>query len=204
MRVYERGYDSRFPVVCMDESTKQQVQEIVEGLPLTAGQGHRYDHEYKRNGVSHLFMYYEPLGGYRHMEVKDAHTAREWVYTIKDLMEGQYKEAEKVTFVLDNLRTHNPEFFYQFLPPKEAGDMVKRLEFCYTPKHGSWLNMAEMEFSILQKQCLDRRIPDQERLKKEIAKWEEDRNKQGACTKWRFTTDKARIKLRKLYPSISP
>lgn len=174
--IYKRKYDPKRPIVCMDESTKQHIKETETPLPLCPGHGHRYDYEYERNGVSHLFMYYEPLVGHRQVFVEGSHTKKEWVFTMKSLMEGRYKEAEKVIWVMDNLSTHKPSAFYEFLPAKEARALLRRMEFHFTPKHGSWLNMAEIEFSVLQKECLDRRVPDQGILKNEIAVWEAQRN----------------------------
>ena len=202
LEIYQRPYDSLHPVVCMDESMKQHTKEIIRPRYVSPGKPYRYDYEYERNGVSHLFMYYEPLGGYRRVYVEKAHTKREWVLTMKSLMEECYSQVQKVTFVMDNLATHQASAFYEFLQPKKAQELLNRMEFQYTPKHASWLNIAEIELSVLSRECLDRRISDQQTLIEEISIWEEKRNKKGACTNWRFQSKDARIKLRRLYPSI--
>ena len=202
LEIYQRPYNSLYPVVCMDESMKQHTREIVRPWNVSFGKPCRYDYEYERNGVSHLFMYYEPLRGSRRVYVEEAHTKREWVLTMKSLMEECYSQARKVTFVMDNLATHQASAFYEFLHPQEARELLNRMEFHYTPKHASWLNIAEIELSVLSRECLNRRIPDQQTLKEEISIWEDKRNKKGACTNWRFQTKDARIKLKKLYPSI--
>ena len=202
LEIYQKPYDSLYPVVCMDESMKQHTKEIVRPRFVSEGKPYLYDYEYERNGVSHLFMYYEPFGGYRRVYVEQAHTKREWVLTMKSLMEGRYSQSKKVIFVMDNLATHQASAFYEFLHPKEARELLNRMEFHYTPKHASWLNIAEIELSVLSRECLGRRIPDQQTLVKEISIWEKERNKKGACTNWRFQSKDARIKLKKFYPSI--
>lgn len=202
LEIYQKPYDPLYPVVCMDESMKQHTKEIVRPWRVSSGRPYCYDYEYERNGVSHLFMYYEPLVGLRRVYVEKAHTKREWVLTMKSLMEECYSQARKVTVVMDNLATHQPSAFYEFLPPQAARELLNRLEFHYTPKHASWLNIAEIELSVLSRECLDRRVPDQQTLREEIALWESRRNEKGACTNWRFQTKDARIKLKKFYPSI--
>ena len=202
LEIYQKPYDSLYPVVCMDESMKQHTKEIVRPRFVSEGKAYLYDYEYERNGVSHLFMYYEPFGGYRRVYVEQAHTKREWVLTMKSLMEDRYSQAKKVIFVMDNLATHQASAFYELLQPKQARELLNRMEFHYTPKHASWLNIAEIELSVLSRECLGRRIPDQQTLVKEISIWEKERNKKGACTNWRFQSKDARIKLKKFYPSI--
>ncbi len=147
-------------------------------------------------------MFLEPMSGFRHVDVLTSHDRKDWVYVMKSLMEKYYKEAQRVTFVLDNLSTHNPKFFYEFLNPEEARSLLNRIEFKYTPKHASWLNMAEIGFSVLSRECLDRRIPDRESLTHEITLWEKEKNKKHHKVTWRFTTKDARINLKKFYPSI--
>jgi hypothetical protein len=200
--IYKRPYDPNFPVLCMDETTKQLIKEVCRPLPLSPGHGERIDYEYERNGVGHLFMFFEPLAGFRRVFVDEAHTKREWVKNLQEIMKIKYKDAKKVTLVMDNLATHSPAALYEFLPAEEARQLLKRLDFQYTPKHGSWLNMAEIEFSILSKECLDRRIADSSILKSEISIWGNERNKKNSCVNWQFATENARIKLRKLYPTI--
>jgi len=200
--VYQGAYCENHPLVCMDETSKQLVKETK--LPLAAQQGQieRYDYEYERNGVSNLFMLCAPLLGWRQVKVTERRTKVDWAQCMKDLVDIHFPEAQKITVVLDNLNTHRPASFYEAFSPEEARRIINKLEFHYTPKHGSWLNIAEIEFSALQGQCLDRRIPDREVLKREVAAWEKQRNKQSVKVNWRFTTADARIKLKKLYPSI--
>lgn len=200
--VYKRPYDSNFPVVCMDESSKQQIKEIREPLPAVPGKPQRYDTEYERNGVSNMFIFFEPLAGSRDINVTDTRTAVDWAMQIKTLVDDSYPNAEKIILVMDNLNTHTGASLYKTFSPEEARRILERLEIHYTPKHGSWLNMAEIEFSILSKQCLDRRIPNQKKLKKEIFAWVKKRNSISSPMKWRFTTKDARIKLEKLYPTV--
>ena len=204
LEIYQKPYDPLHPVVCMDGSMKQHTKEVVRPRFVSSGKPYCYDYEYdeKRNGVSHLFMYYEPFKGYRRVYVEKAHTKREWVLTMKSLMEECYSQARKVTVVMDNLATHQPSAFYEFLCPEEARDLLNRMEFHYTPKHASGLNIAEIELSVLSRECLDRRIPEQQTLIEEISSWEKKRNRKGACTNWRFQSKDARVKLKKLYPSI--
>lgn len=203
LAVYQRPYDSRYPQVCMDESSKQQVREVRAPLPAQPGQAQRYDTEYERNGVSNLFLFFEPLTGRRHLSVTDQRTAVDWAHQIQQLVDVHYPEAERITLVMDNLNTHTPASLYKAFSPAEARRLLERLEMHYTPKHGSWLNMAEIEFSVLSKQCLDRRIPDQPTLQREVAAWEAERNARATVMEWRFTTEQARIKLKRLYPTIN-
>ena len=200
--IYKRPFDPRFPVVCTDETTKQLIKEICKPLPISPGHGERIDYEYERNGVGHLLMFFEPLGGYRRVFVETNHSKKEWVCSLRDLMTTKYKDAEKVTLVMDNLAVHSPAALYEFLPAEEARQLLRRLEFQYTPKHASWLNMAEIELAALSGQCLDRRIPDLESLRDEVGTWEANRNKTAIRADWRFTTEDARIKLKKLYPTF--
>ncbi len=200
--VYHRPDTPENPLVCMDESSKQQVIETRQPIAAESGQVERYDYEYERNGVSNLFMLFAPFEGWRHVKVTDRRTKVDFAYCIKDLLTLYYPDAERVTIVMDNLNTHHPSSLYEAFEPAEARSLLERCDFHYTPKHGSWLNMAEIEFSALQRQCLDRRIADQETLRDEIAAWEECRNTQAVSVNWRFTTADARIRLKRLYPSI--
>lgn len=201
--VYKHSHDPKKPLVCMDESSKQQVKEVRSPIPLSPGQCERFDNEYERNGVSALFMFFAPLEGWRHVEVTDRRTAQDWAEQIKQLVDVHFPEAEVIRQVMDNLNTHSTASLYKAFEPEEARRIAKKLEIHYTPKHGSWLNMAEIELSILSRQCLDRRIPDQDTLKDEVAAWEQKRNNCQAKMEWRFTTEDARVKLKKLYPTIS-
>ena len=169
---------------------------------MEPGHPARYDSEYERNGVSNLFMMFAPLEGWRHVNVTDRRTCIDWAYSIKELVDLHFPTAKKIVLVMDNLNTHHPASLYKAFPPEEARRILDRLEFHYTPKHGSWLNMAEIELSIMQRQCLNRRIPNQESLKREVGAWEAKRNANEEKVDWRFTTQDARIKLKKLYPSI--
>jgi transposase len=202
--VYARPHDLKRPLVCFDESNKEQHREVVEPLPVAPGQAARQESTYERNGVSNLFMFFAPLENWRHVKVTDRRTAQDWAQCMKDLVDVHFPEAEKVVVVQDNLNTHTPAALYAAFEPHEAKRIWDRLEFHYTPKHGSWLNMAEIELSVLSRQCLDRRIPDQERLRREVAAWEERRNRAKTTIDWRFTTADARIKLKKLYPTLNP
>jgi len=203
LEVYKRPYDAKKPLVCLDESSKQQVNEVRTPLPMKPGQAERYDTEYERNGVSHLFMIFSPLEGTRRVEVTNNHRAVEWAKQIKKLVDEDYPDAEKIVLVMDNLNTHRPSSLYKAFEPSEARRLTERLEIHYTPKHGSWLDMAEVEFSVLSRQCLSRRIPDQETLRKEVDAWVKERNLAKTKMNWRFTAQDARIKLKKLYPTIS-
>ena len=200
--LYTEPYDADYPMVCMDETNKQQVKEVKEPISMKEGSLEKYDTEYKRNGTSNLFIFFEPLAGWRHIEVTDRRTAKDWAEQIKKLLDVHYPKAKKVRLVMDNLNTHRISSLYKVFEPKEARRLAKRLELHYTPKHGSWLNMAEIELSHLSRQCLGRRIPDQETMKREVAAWVKYRNEHKATMDWRFTTEDARIKLKRLYPSI--
>jgi hypothetical protein len=203
LEVYQKPYDSRHPLVCMDETSKQLVGDVQTPLPPEPGQVARQDYEYERQGTSNLFMCFEPLRSWRHVEVTNQRTAVDWAHFMRQLADVHYRDAERIAVVLDNLNTHGPGSFYEAFAPDEAKRLVARFEFHYTPKHGSWLNMAEIELSALSRMCLDRRIPDQPMLTQEVAAWKSERNAQSRTVEWRFTTDDARIKLKKLYPTIS-
>jgi hypothetical protein len=200
--VYHFAYDPKYPVVCFDESSKQLVKEKRISVPAEPGQLERYDYEYQRNGVRYLFLFFSPLSSWRHVKVTKQRTHLEWADCMKDLVDLHFPEATRIRVIQDNLNTHNPAFLYQVFEPAEAKRILDKLEFHYTPKHGSWLNMAEIEFSVLSRQCLDRRIGDEAALIREISAWEDTRNNAEATVNWQFTTEDARIKLTKLYPSI--
>ncbi len=202
LEVYHRPYDPRFPVVCMDETSKQLVCEVRPALPPEPGRAERHDYEYQRNGVANLFLAFEPLAGWRGVDVTENRARRDWALFLLSLLEHRYRDAERVTVVLDNLNTHSGASFYEIFPPREARRWLERVEFVHTPKHGSWLNMAEGEFSVLQRQCLDRRIPNPETLQREVNAWQQRRNASAVGANWQFTTADARIKLRRLYPSF--
>ena len=202
LSVYTRPYDERFPQVCLDEKSKQLVGEVREPLPLSPGRPARYDYEYEREGTANLFIVSEPLAGWRHISVTERRTKLDWAHCVKELVDLHYPEAEKIVLVLDNLNTHTPAALYEAFVPAEARRIARKLEIHYTPKHGSWLNMAEIELSVLARQCLDQRIPDQETLAEEVSAWEAERNVAESSIDWRFTSADARIKLKHLYPEI--
>ena len=199
--IYKRPYDPEYPVVCFDESSKQLVAEIIEPLPMEPEQPQRYDYQYERNGVANLFMFFEPLAAWRHVEVTEQRTAVDYAHQMKYLVDIRYPDATKITIVHAQLNTHVPASLYNAFKPAEAKRIFDKIEFRYTPKHGSWLNMAEIEFSVVVRECLHRRIPDQATLKTEIAAWETRRNNFSRTVDWQFTTADARIKLKRLYPS---
>jgi hypothetical protein len=200
--VYHRPYDEKRPMICLDEASKQLIGEVIEPIPAEPGRPERFDYEYTRNGTANLFMVSEPLTGWRHVEVTDRRTAVDFAELVRDLVEEVYPDAEKVVLVMDNLNTHKLASLYEAFPPEQARRIAERLEIHHTPKHGSWLNMAEIELSVLARQCLDRRIETREELEREVAAWEEERNERGVEIRWRFTTADARIKLRRLYPVL--
>ena len=202
LEVYTQPYDPKRPQVCMDELSKQLVGESRTPVPAAPGQPARFDYEYVREGTSNLFMFFEPLAGRRHVKVTAQRTRKEWAEAVRELIDDHYPEAEKIVLVMDNLNTHSPGSLYEAFPPAEAKRLAAKLEIHYTPKHGSWLNMAEIELSILGRQCLDRRIAQATELAAEAAAWEAARNQAGTAMNWRFTTEAARIKLRRLYPQI--
>ena len=200
--VYKRPYDPRRPNVCLDETSKQLIGETRIPVPACPGQPARYDYEYKRNGVANMFMIFEPLIGKRHVKVTQRRTKIDWAYCVREMVDQIYPDAEQIVLVMDNLNTHNKSSLYEAFEPAEAKRIADKLEIHYTPKHGSWLDMAEIELGILARQCLSRRIDNMEQLKDEVAAWQVIRNTTEAKVNWRFTTKDARIKLKKLYPSI--
>ncbi len=202
LEVYKRPYDSRFPQVCMDEVSKQLLRDTRESLPMKPGRLERVDYEYERGGVVNLFMFSEPLVGRRWVDVTEHRTKVDWAHQIKELVDERYPKAERIVLVMDNLNTHTPASLYEAFPPAEAKRLADKLEIHYTPKHGSWLNMAEIELSVLSRQCLNRRVPDFETLETEVEAWQQRRNSEGCKIDWRFTTEDARIKLKRLYPSL--
>ena len=199
---YRRPYDPACPVVCMDETTKQMVKETRLPIEAQPGRAERYDYEYERAGVANIFMFTEPLRGWRKVCVTDRRTATDWAHQVRDLLEEDYAHAKLVTLVSDNLNTHDYASLYKVFKPEYARRLMKRLSLVHTPKHGSWLNIAEIELSALSRQCLSRRIASKERLKCEIGAWESERNQSQSGVDWRFTNEDARIKLKKLYPLI--
>lgn len=201
--VYTRPYDPDRPVVCMDESNKQLVSHVTAPLPLAPGKPLRIDDEYVRLGAADIFMAVEPMAGNRLVKVTETRKRIDWALFIKDLLKNGYPNATKVVLVIDNLNTHGISSLYGAFPPEIADYLANRLEIHFTPKHGSWLNMAEIELSVLASQCLSRRIPDIETMTKEVEAWMLARSKEGADIQWRFTKDDARIKLRRLYPKFS-
>lgn len=202
LEVYTRPYDPKRPLVCMDETSKQLLADLQEPLQIQPGQPERYDYEYKRAGVANLFMFLEPLAGKRHVKVTERRTKIDWALAMRELSDAHYPQAEVIVVVMDNLNTHSPASFYEAFEPEEARRLTTRFEFHYTPKHGSWLNMAEIEFSVLGRQCLAGRIPDQASLKSRVGAWEEERNASVVKVHWQFRTADARVKLAHLYPKI--
>jgi hypothetical protein len=202
LEVYSRPFDPRRPQVCLDETSKQLIGEVRPPLPARPGRVRREDAEYEREGVANLFLAFEPLRGWRHVEVTERRTNRDFALVIRRLVDEWYPEAERVVLVMDNLSTHTAAALYETFEPAEARRLWERLEVHYTPKHGSWLDMAEAELSVLARQCLDRRIADRATLASEVAAWEGDRNGAAVRVDWRFTTADARIKLKRLYPQI--
>jgi len=202
LTLYKLPYDPDIPLICMDETSKQLTKEVRCGLGTKPGKPERYDFEYERNGVRNLFMFYEPFGGWRHVSVTARRTKIDWAHEIRNLLCEHYPHARKIILVMDNLNTHTAASLYEAFPPEEARSLYDRLEIHYTPKHGSWLNIAEIELRVLIGQCLDRRIPDAETLKREVSRWTLQRNTVGARIDWQFTTKDARVKLKRLYPSL--
>jgi transposase len=201
--IYQLPYDPKHPQVCMDEASKQLVSEVIQPIPAKMGQPEIYDYEYERQGVANLFVLFEPLRGWREIKITERRTKQDWAWLMKELVDVHYPDAETIRLVMDNLNTHVPSSLYETFKPAEAKRILNKLEIHYTPKHGSWLNMAEIELSVLSRQCLDRRIPDALTLTNEVYAWQKDRNNKGTTMNWRFTTADARIKLKKLYPSIA-
>jgi hypothetical protein len=202
LEVYQRPYDPKHPMVCVDEATKQLFKETRRVIPAAPGRPERHDYEYERNGTANLFMIFEPLAGRRRVKVTDRRTKLDFAHVIREIVDEDYADAEMIVLVMDNLNTHKPASLYEAFAPAEARRILDRLEIHHTPKHGSWLDMAEIELNVLTKQCLDRRIPDQPTLIAEVSAWETPRNESECKVDWHFTTDDARIKLKRLYPSI--
>ena len=200
LALYHEPYDPDRPVICFDEHPKELIAEVHDPQPAEPGSVEKYDYHYDRQGTKNLFLASEPLDGWRTVTVTDRRTTDDWVTFIKTLVDEHYPEADCVRLVLDNLSTHNPAAFYEYLEPAEARRLLSTVEFHFTPVHGSWLNMAEIEFNALCGQCLDRRIPDEETLRAEVQAWVERRNTADADVDWQFTTDDARVKLHRLYP----
>ena len=200
--LYQRPEAAAYPLVCVDETSKQHITEVRPPLGVVKGSPGRYDAEYERNGVSNLFMIFAPLLGFRHVEVTDQRTSIDFAHICRDLVALHFPNATKIMLICDNLNTHKLASLYKAFHPNEARRIAEKIAFHYTPKHGSWLNMAEIELSVLSRQCLSRRIADQTTLRHEIQTWQSQRNEQCATVKWQFTTDDARIKLKKLYPSL--
>ena len=199
--VYKRPFDPRYPVVCMDESPKQLIAETRVSIPVSPGQSAKYDYEYRRCGVCNIFLACEPLAGKRMVKITERKTKRDWAYFLEEIAD-QYETAEKITLVMDNLNTHAPGSLYETFPPDKAKALWDRFEFVYTPKHGSWLNMAEIELNVLTGQCLNRRIDDIGVVSKEARAWQEYRNNKNAKVNWQFTATDARVKLFRLYPTL--
>ena len=202
LELYRLPYDPRYPLVCMDEASKQLIGEVRLPLPVAEGQPVRYDSEYERLGVCNQFMFVEPLRGWRKVFVRQRRTMIDWAFCIREILDVHYPHAEKVRLVLDNLNTHTGASLYEAFSPAEACRLLSRLEFHYTPKHGSWLNMAEIEIGVMNGQCLDRRIPEQQIISDEVAAWQQQRNMEEAKIRWTFTVSDARVKLAKIYPPI--
>lgn len=202
LEVYKRPYDPDFPVVCLDETNRQLTEETRKTIPISPGHVEKADYEYRRMGVVNLFMMFEPLAAKRHVKVTDRRTRKDWAGCIRDLVDVHYPRAKKIVLVEDNLNTHSIGSLYETFDPQEARRLVEKLEIHHTPKHGSWLDMAEIEIGVLSRQCLSRYIPTKELMTSEVAAWENQRNNAEATVNWHFTTADARIKLRKLYPSI--
>jgi len=204
LAVYHRPYDPKQPVICLDEKSKELHGEVRAPLPTRPGKPARQDYEYVRHGTANLFLWFEPLGGRRQATVTERRTKRDWAELVRELVEVHYPEAERIVLVVDNLNTHTLGALYETFEPREARRLAAKLEIHYTPKHGSWLNMAEIELSILGRQCLNRRILDRETLQREVTAWERERNARAAKMQWRFTAEDARIKLKHLYPTLLP
>src|SRR5260221_2670277 len=204
LSVSTRPYDPRFPQVCLDETSRQLLADVRDPLPGAPGQPAKQDDEYERHGFCNLFLMCDPVRGWRHVQVTDRRTKQDWARCIQELVDVHYPNAERIVLVLDTLNVHTPAALYETFAPAQARRLAEKLEIQYTPKHGSWLDMAEIELSALAQQCLDRRLADQAALRREVAAWELVRNQEGVTLDWRFTTDDARIKLKHLYPSLQP
>jgi transposase len=202
LEVYHRPYNEKFPMVCLDETNRQLIAETRKAIPAKPGQNKRVDYEYRRNGVVNLFMMFEPLKARRHVKVMEQRTRKDFARCIRELVDVHYPDAEKIVLVLDNLNTHSEGSLYEAFEPAEARRLAEKLEIHYTPKHGSWLNMAEIEIGVLSRQCLSKYIESKERMITEVEAWQRQRNDAEATVDWQFTTADARIKLKKLYPVI--
>lgn len=202
LEVYKRPYDPKRPVVCLDETSKQLIGEVATPVPAAPGQVAHYDYEYVRNGVANIFMIFEPLAGQRDVAVTERRTKKDYAQCLRKIADEMYPEAEQIVLVQDNLNTHSPASLYEAFAPGEAKRLADRFQFHYTPKHGSWLDMAEIELGILGRQCLSRRIANMDDLRRETAAWEARRDQSARKADWQFTTDNARIKLKRLYPSV--
>ena len=200
--VYKRPYDEKYPVVCMDESPKQLIRETRKSIEAKPGRVKRVDYEYERCGTCNIFMASEPLIGQRYVKVTERKTKKDWAIFVKQISDEYYRSADRITLVMDNLNTHQPGSLYEVFKPVEAKRIWDRFEFVYTPRHGSWLNMAEIELNVLQGQCLSRRIDNITTIRRETKAWEENRNNKNARIDWQFKAKDARIKLKRLYPSI--
>jgi len=200
--VYQRPYDPDIPVVCMDESTRQLIGEVAAPIAMTENHCELIDHEYVRNGVATIFAEVEPLGGRRHVKITQRRTAKDWAEFIREMLDERYPDAKKVILVLDNLNIHKRASLYEAFPAEEAKRLADRLELHFTPVHGSWLNICEIELSVLGRQCLNRRIEDMATITSEVEKWQEQRNNKKATIDWQFTNEKARVKLKRLYPKL--
>ena len=201
LEIYKRPYDEKYPVVCMDESPKQLIGETKTTISAKPGSEEKYDYEYVRKGVCNIFMSNEPLAGKRFVKVTERKTKQDWAVFLEEIA-GQYPYAEKITLVMDNLETHKAGSLYEAFSPEKAKALWDRFDFIYTPKHGSWLNMAEIELNVLMKQCLFGRIPDMMKIEKQVKAWQKIRNNKNAKIKWQFTAEDARIRLRRLYPTL--
>ncbi len=202
LEVYSRPYNQEFPVVCMDESSVQLIGEVQEPIPAAPGHPVLKDDEYVRNGVASIFLEVEALGGKRKVKITERRTRIDWAHFIREMLEERYADAEKVVLVMDNLNTHDTASLYTAFPPEEARCLAERLEIHYTPKHGSWLNIAEIELSVLKRQCLAGRIDCIEKMRTEVEEWNADRNNRQSKVDWHFSTKDARIKLKRLYPKL--
>jgi len=202
LEVYHRPYNEKVPMVCLDETNRQLIAEIRKAIPAKPGQHKRVDYEYRRNGVVNLFMMFEPLKARRHVKVMNQRIRKDFAYCIRELVDVHYPDAEKIILVLDNLNTHSEGSFYEAFEPAEARRLAEKVEIHYTPKHGSWLNMAEIEIGVLSRQCLSQYIESKEQMISEVGAWQQQRNYAEATVDWQFTTADARIKLKKLYPVI--
>ena len=202
LEVYTRPYDPSRPQVCMGETSKQVLRDTRAALPMAPGRSRREDYEYERGGVANVFMFTEPLAGRRWVDITEHRTKVDWAHQIEELVDERYPEAERIVLVMDNLNTHSPASLYEAFDPERARRLSEKLEIHYTPKHGSWLNMAEIELSVLSRQCLNRRVPDFESLRAEAHAWQQRRDEKGVRIDWRFSTNDARIKLKRLYPSL--